>query len=462
MRVVLVDPPKPRWWLLADTVMPPIGLAYIASFLRSKGIWVRILDCTALGWGWERLASAFEKLRPDVVGVGGPTCYSKRALRVLEMAKELLGPDVLTVAGGPHFSLLAEHELSSNDFLDVVVVGEGELTAYELVKAVEEGRPLKGILGLAFRDEGGHIVFTGERPLVKDLDSLPMPAWDLLPMERYRLVAWGKRATMLVSSRGCPFNCSFCSERIFWRGVWRPHSPGRVVDEMALVRTKYGKDLIWFGDDTFNLSRERNIAICREILERGLNVSWGIEARADLIVRDRDILGLMKEAGLFWVLMGVEGASDAELRRYGKGITLRQVREAFRALREHDIITQAMFIIGERWDTKASILAKERLAEELDADFVIFTPLTPFPGTPLYELAKSQGWIEEKDWSKYDLAHVIMPTETLSKREVRALMIACYRRFFLRPIKLLKGLTSRNPYRRAVNAYFLRRMLFGR
>ena len=267
---------------------------------------------------------------------------------------------------------------------------------------------------------------------------------------------------MLVSSRGCPFNCSFCSERIFWRGVWRPHSPGRVVDEMALVRTKYGKDLIWFGDDTFNLSRERNIAICREILERGLNVSWGIEARADLIVRDRDILGLMKEAGLFWVLMGVEGASDAELRRYGKGITLRQVREAFRALREHDIITQAMFIIGERWDTKASILAKERLAEELDADFVIFTPLTPFPGTPLYELAKSQGWIEEKDWSKYDLAHVIMPTETLSKREVRALMIACYRRFFLRPIKLLKGLTSRNPYRRAVNAYFLRRMLFGR
>ena len=462
MRVVLVDPPKPRWWLLADTVMPPIGLAYIASFLRSKGIWVRILDCTALGWGWEHLASALEKLRPDVVGVGGPTCYSRRALRVLEMAKELLGPDVLTVAGGPHFSLLAEHELSSNDFLDVVVVGEGELTAYELVKAVEEGRPLKGILGLAFRDENGRVVFTGERPLIKDLDSLPMPAWDLLPMERYRLVAWGKRATMLVSSRGCPFNCSFCSERIFWRGVWRPHSPGRVVDEMELVRTKYGKDLIWFGDDTFNLSRERNIAICREILERGLDVSWGIEARADLIVRDRDILGLMKEAGLFWVLMGVEGASDAELRRYGKGITLRQVREAFRALKEHDIITQAMFIIGERWDTKASILAKERLAEELDADFVIFTPLTPFPGTPLYELAKSQGWIEEKDWSKYDLAHVIMPTETLSRREVRALMIACYRRFFLRPIKLLKGLTSRNPYRRAVNAYFLRRMLFGR
>ncbi|HDI00805.1 MAG TPA: radical SAM protein, partial [Candidatus Bathyarchaeota archaeon] len=459
---VLVDPPKPRWWLLADTVMPPIGLAYIASFLRSKGIWVRILDCTALGWGWEHLASALEKLRPDVVGVGGPTCYSKRALRVLEMAKELLGPDVLTVAGGPHFSLLAEHELSSNDFLDVVVVGEGELTAYELVKAVEEGRPLKSILGLAFRDENGRVVFTGERPLIKDLDSLPMPAWDLLPMERYRLVAWGKRATMLVSSRGCPFNCSFCSERIFWRGIWRPHSPGRVVDEMELVRAKYGKDLIWFGDDTFNLSRERNIAICREILERGLDVSWGIEARADLIVRDRDILGLMKEAGLFWVLIGVEGASDAELRRYGKGITLRQVREAFRALREHDIITQAMFIIGERWDTKASILAKERLAEELDADFVIFTPLTPFPGTPLYELAKGQGWIEEKDWSKYDLAHVIMPTETLSRREVRALMIACYRRFFLRPIKLLKGLTSRNPYRRAVNAYFLRRMLFGR
>ena len=460
--MVLVDPPKPRWWLLADTVMPPIGLAYVAGFLRSKGVWVRVLDCTALGWDWEHLATALEKLEPDVVGVGGPTCYSRRALKVLRMAKELLGPGVLTVAGGPHFSLLAEEELRSNDFLDVIVVGEGELTTYELVRAIEEGRPLTSVLGLALRDERGNVVFTGERPLIKDLDSLPMPAWDLLPMDRYKLVAWGKRATMLVSSRGCPFNCSFCSERIFWRGVWRPHGARRVVDEMELVEDRYGKDLIWFGDDTFNLSRSRNVAICREIIERGLGVAWGIEARADLVVRDEDIIGLMREAGLFWVLIGVEGASDAELRRYGKGVTLKQVKRAFKVLKEHDIITQAMFIIGERGDTKASILAKERLAEELDADFAIFTPLTPFPGTPLYELAEREGWIEERDWSKYDLAHVIMPTETLSRREVRALMIACYKRFFLRPIKLLRGLASRNPYRRAVNAYFLRRMLFGR
>jgi len=121
-----------------------------------------------------------------------------------------------------------------------------------------------------------------------------------------------------------------------------------------------------------------------------------------------------------------------------------------------------MFIIGERHDDKASIMAKERLAEELDADFAIFTPLTPFPGTPLYEEARKKGWIEVNDWSKYDLAHVIMPTEHLSRKEVHALMITCYKKFFLRPLKLLKGLLSPNPYRRAVNAYFLRRMIFGR
>jgi len=462
MRVLLVDPPKPRWWLLADTVMPPIGLAYVAGFLRARGIWVRIIDCTALRWDWRRLREAMARLEPDVVGVGGPTCYARRALEVLRMAKEELGPDVLTVAGGPHFTLTAHESLAESPFLDVIVMGEGELTAYELVRAVEEGRDLRSVRGLALRDGSGRVITTGERPLIKDLDSLPLPAWDLLPMERYRLVAWGKRATMLVSSRGCPFKCSFCSERIFWRGVWRPHGPKRVVDEMELVAKRYGKDLIWFGDDTFNLDRRRNIAICREIIERGLNVAWGIEARADLIVRDKDIIGLMKEAGLFWVLVGVEAATDAELRRLGKGITMAQVREAFRVLRDHDIITQAMFIIGERKDTKASILAKERLAEELDVDFAIFTPLTPFPGTPLYEQALREGWIEVHDWSKYDLAHAIMPTETLSRREVEALMLVCYRRFFLRPLKLLRGLTSRNPYRRAVVAYFLRRMVFGR
>ncbi len=462
MRVVLVDPPKPRWWLLADTVMPPVGLAYIAGFLRSKGIWVRVLDCTALRWDWRHLARALEHLRPDVVGVGGPTCYADRALKALAMAKELLGPDVLTVAGGPHFTILAEETLRGHDYVDVVVLGEGELTAYELVRALEEGRPLGSVLGLALRGPGGRVLFTGERPLIKDLDSLPMPAWDLLPMDRYRLVAWGKRATMLVSSRGCPFSCSFCSERVFWRGVWRPHGPKRVVDEMELMVARYGKDLIWFGDDTFNLDRRRNMAICQELLERGLDVAWGMEARADLLARDKDLIGLMKEAGLFWVLLGVEGASDAELRRYGKGITLRQVREAVRALKDHDIIVQAMFIIGERKDTRASILAKERLAEELDVDFAIFTPLTPFPGTPLYEQAKREGWLEVRDWSKYDLAHAVMPTETLSRREVQALMVACYRRFFLRPGKILRGLLSRNPYRRAVNAYFLRRMIFGR
>jgi len=462
MRVLLVDPPKPRWWLLADTVMPPIGLAYIAGYLRAMGLWVRVVDCTALRWDWERLREAISRLEPDVVGVGGPTCYAKRALEVLRIAKEELGPDVLTVAGGPHFTFTAEESLLENPFLDVVVLGEGELTMYELVRAFGRGEALGSVKGIAFRDELGRVVRTGERQLIEDLDALPFPAWDLLPMERYRLVAWGKRATMLVSSRGCPFKCSFCSERIFWRNVWRPHGPKRVVDEMELVVKRYGKDLIWFGDDTFNLSRTRNVAICKEIIERGLKVAWGIEARADLIARDKDIIGLMKDAGLFWVLIGVEAASDAELRRLGKGSTLSQVREAFKVLKDHDIITQAMFIIGERYDTRETILAKERLAEELDADFAIFTPLTPLPGTPLYELAEREGWIEVRDWSKYDLAHAIMPTETLSRREVEALMVLCYKRFFLRPLKLLRGLTSRNPYRRAVNAYFLRRMVFGR
>ena len=458
MRVLLVDPPKRPWPLLRDTVIPPIGLAYLASYLRASGVEVNVLDCTALNIGWDGLRGILERLEPDLVGAGGPTCYSGEAARVLSIAKDAV-PGVVTVAGGPHFTFTAEESLLRHPQIDFIVLGEGEKTLAELVRALEGGGRLRDVKGLALR-RGGEVLFTEPRPLIKDLDSLPIPAWDLLPMQKYRLSAWGN-AMMLTSSRGCPFKCRFCSERVFWGGVWRGHSPGRVVYEMELVWRKYGKKIIWFGDDTFNVDRERLLGIAEEIVERGLNVAWGFEGRADLILRDRDIIGRLREAGLFWVLVGVEASSDEELKRYGKGITLEQARQAFKILKEHDIITQAMFVVGERKDTVETIRRKVELAKELDVDFAIFTPLTPLPGTPLYEEAKAKGWLEVDDYSRYDFAHAVMPTETLTRREVDRLIAQCYMSFYARPTKILRALLSRNPYRRAVIRHFLKLVLFG-
>ncbi len=458
MRVLLIDPPKPKWWLLADTVLPPIGLAYLAGYLRERGVDVRVLDCTAEGVDWGELGREIERYSPDVVGSGGPTCYADKVARVLRIAKEV-DPGIVTVAGGPHFTLTYREGLRRYPEVDFVVLGEGEVTLYELVRALERGEGVNRVKGLAYR-RSGEVVTTGPRPLIRDLDSLPMPAWDLLPMERYRTVAWGS-ATMLVSSRGCPFSCSFCSERVFWRGVWRAHSAERVVAELELVAEKYGKRIVWFGDDTFNVDRGRLERICDLILERELNVNWGFEGRADLLWRDRDLLPRMREAGFFWALVGVESCFEDELERYGKRIPPELTVKVFKLLKEHDVISQAMFIIGERYDDERRILAKARFAVKLDPDFAIFTPLTPFPGTLLYEEALKEGLIEVFDYSKYDLAHAVMRTEYLSAREVQRLMGECYRMFYGRPWKIVKGALSRNRFRRAVNLYFFKRYIMG-
>lgn len=458
MRVLLVDPPKPRWWLLADTVLPPVGLAYLAGYLRERGVEVRVLDCTALGLDWEDLEREIERYAPDVVGVGAPTCYVKRAMKVFEIAKRV-DRDVVCVAGGIHFTLAFRESLRECEYIDYVVLGEGELTFYELLEALEGRKKLGGVKGVALR-RGGDVVTTGRRPLIRDLDSLPIPAWDLLPMERYRVVAWGS-ASMLVSSRGCPFECSFCSERVFWRGVWRAHSARRVVREMEILAEKYGKRVMWFGDDTFNLCRKRISEICELLLERGLDVSWGFEGRADLLWRDRDLLGKLRDAGFFWVLVGVESCFQDELDRYRKGISVEKIKEVFNALKEHDVVTQAMFIVGEKYDDEKRIEAKADFAIELDPDFAIFTPLTPFPGTPLYEEAEREGLLETRDFSKYDLAHAVMRTYYLSPREVEELMSLCYRKFYGRPLKVARGLLSKNKFRRAVNWYFFKRLIFG-
>lgn len=453
--VLLVDPPKEPWWLLGETVMPPLGLLYIASYLKSKDVDVALLDCQALGYSWRDLRSALETIKPSVVGVGGPTCYSYKALEVCRISKEV-DPSITTVVGGPHFTFTAEETLAESVHVDFVVRGEGEETMYELVKALlQGGLDVKKIKGLSYRDDL-HVRHNPPRPLIRNIDEIPMPDWSLLPMDKYKLVAWGSKAIMTLSSRGCPFKCNFCSEWMFWGGVWRPHSPQRVVNELEHLNKRYGKEVFWFADDTFNVDRGRLIAICREILDRGLNVHWGFEGRADLILRDLDILELMRNSGLFWVLVGVEASTDEELRSYNKGLTIRQVENAFKALKEHDIITQAMFIVGSREDDEASIKSKLKFALKLDPDFVIFTPLTPLPGTQLYEEAVREGWLSTRDYSKFDFAHAVLNTKHLSSRDVDELMIYCYRKFYNRPIKTLKGLLSRNRFRRAINAYFLK------
>ena len=438
-------------------MLPPLGLAYLAAYLREKGVEVEVLDCSALGLSWRGLEHELRTRKPDVVGVGAITCYIHLTAKVAEVAKEV-DSSITVVAGGPHPSLMPEQTLRSYSRIDYVVVGEGEQTLYQLVKCLEEGGDPKKVEGIAYRDKED-VRLTAPRKLIHDLDSLPQPAWDLLPMDRYRFVVWGRKLGMLVSSRGCPFTCSFCSERILWGSRWRAHSPKRMADDVEVLAKRYGRRIIWFGDDTFNLDRRRVEAFCDELSERSLDVEWSFEGRVDLLLRDKDLLPKMKRAGLAWVLLGVETPFEEELSFYGKGISAQQVFEAFKLLREHDVVSQAMIIIGAPSDTRESIRKKLEFVKKLDPDFAIFTPLTPLPGTPLYELAKREEWLVVEDFSKYDFAHAVMRTKELSPEEVQRLMNLCYQKFFARTSKVLRGVFSRNRHRRAIVRYFLKKSL---
>lgn len=206
---------------MGDCVSPPLGLAQLAAVLEAAGIEVDIIDCNASGVGWATLGEAIEYSQANIIGATATTPFFYDALRVMEIVKKL-SPEIVTVLGGPHVTFTAEETLSQHPEIDVIVRGEGEQTLLELVRCYEKGNDLSQVKGIAFRN-GRELILTPPQPLV-DVDELPLPAYHLLPMEKYYFTVFGKFVTIL-SSRGCPHRCTFCSEWKFWGGKWRPRDP---------------------------------------------------------------------------------------------------------------------------------------------------------------------------------------------------------------------------------------------
>ena len=251
----------------------------------------------------------------------------------------------------------AEETLCQHQEVDVIVRGEGEQTLLELVHCYEKGAALRQVKGIAFRD-GQDVVLTPPQPLV-DVDKLPLPAYHLLPMEKYHFTVFGKFATIL-SSRGCPHKCTFCSEWRFWGEQWRPRNPKKVVDEIETLHKRYGRECFWFGDDCFNVNAEHIRGICSEIMARKLDIAWYYQGRADLVIKHKDLLPRMRQAGNLMAQIGVESSTNKELEEFNKNLTVEQVKEAIDLLQKHGIVAQGLQIIGTRHDSASSISHKLR------------------------------------------------------------------------------------------------------
>lgn len=397
MNLLLVNPPMVR--RLVEP-LPPLGIAYLAAVLEERDVHVTLVDMDILNLSYEDYRSVVAREHPDVVGITGMTQQYLNGKKVAHITKQEI-PDCFVMMGGPHVTFCAPETLQECPEVDAVVRGEGEVTITEVIQYLEGERDAATVEGITYRD-GNTITSTQDRAYLEDVDSLPLPARHLLPLEKY-----SERGS-LITSRGCPGACSFCSSFRLLGAAFRGRSVERVVDELEYeLIEKYRYTTFFFIDDTFTFYPKRTRLICEEILRRGLTVEWGCNTRVDRV--SDELLQLMGEAGCIKICFGLESIHLKTLAMLGKNITPRQVREAVTLAHNHNIDVNLAFMLGLPGETPQMI--KETI--DFVADINLgprqeITPLNLYPGTALYERADELGMkFTAKDWSDYD--HPLFP-----------------------------------------------------
>jgi anaerobic magnesium-protoporphyrin IX monomethyl ester cyclase len=442
MKIALVNPPYPQS-VHSHPPFIPLGLGYLAAVAQNAGHEVTIIDCQAEKLTTEGFRSRIANTPFDVIGVTATTLLYKSAMQLVIIAKQVQ-PQAVTILGGSHGTFWDENALNECPSLDLIVRREGEQTFIELLEKFQGKSSLDNVLGITFRREG-KIIRTPDRPFIEDLDSLPFPAHDLMPLEK--LKHDGKILFPLVTSRGCVYWCDFCSTvRMFGRGYrWR--SAKNVVDEMQLVHDKYGVDQVTFYDDAFSVDRARVMKICEELRVRKLDLTWDCGTRVDMV--DREMLQTMHDAGCFAVWLGVESGSEKILGAMNKSIKLDQTRKAFKTANKVGLMTIANTVIGFPGETEQTARETIRFVKELNPDSIGFYVATPYPGTPMYEQVKKEGWLKITDFDKYDTAIPTFETPWLSMEKLAEIRYKAYQEFYLRPGYVLKMLRRGGIYGRA-------------
>jgi anaerobic magnesium-protoporphyrin IX monomethyl ester cyclase len=457
LKVLFVEPPKDIWFVMGEYLPPPYGIIQLAAYLEKhdKGLELEVLDCNAEKVDWAKMEKRIVSSNPDVVASSSlATCNTYAVAKTLETAKRMV-PRVLTVTGGQHFTATAKESLEAYPEIDAIIQGEGEQTLLELVRSHRDKKPFSEIKGITYR-QGNQIYSNAPRPLIENLEDLPFPGYHLVKdlVGKYHFSAMAGKNTayaLIEGSRGCNHECTFCSQWRHWQARWRVKPAKRIAEEMKYCNENFGSKFIWLTDDNFGAGN-RPQEIAEEIIKQEMthDATWFVQARCDDIIRNKDILPKLRKSGLIWVLLGVENSSPATLEGFKKGITPQEAKTAVKLLKDNGIFAHAMLIIGQRKDNRKSIAQLKEFANELDPDFVMFGILTPFPGTDIYDEATRNGWIEDKNWSHYDMIHAIMPTETLSTQEVQEELYGCYRDFYGSWNRRFKGLFSSNQLKRKV------------
>jgi anaerobic magnesium-protoporphyrin IX monomethyl ester cyclase len=452
MDVLLIKPSARRIYeRVSPSLHEHIGLEYIAGSLRAKGVAVGMVDLEVTPLDDPQLGDSIARGRPAVLGISVATSNLQAAAGIVAIARQRLA-GALIVVGGPHVSALPEESLAATG-ADVAVVGEGEHSFVELVEHQLGGGDWTELPGLCFLPPGapasGGYHRGPPRPLIEPLDPLPFPVRDLVPRDRYGyyvpipLPRGHKRAVFasMLTSRGCPFSCIFCSSKSTFGSRYRARSVEDVCREIEGLVGDFGVNLIYFNDDTFTLDKARIHALCDQILARRIPISWLAETRVDCV--SRELLAHMSAAGCKILTFGIEAGHPATLERIRKGITVEQVRSAFSWARAAKLRVQANFMLGHPGETRREMEATIALAKELEPFIVGFYNLLPLPGTVLHDMASQRGALDTGFYS--DLMFFDRPPLTLcelSPDELLAMQQRAYREYYLRPSQVLAKLLS--------------------
>lgn len=445
--IVLISPHQPKTAKILRTasgITQPLSISYIASFLIKNGYSVKIIDNDIENLTPIDLETRIKNFNPISVGITVSTSSTNTAIEIAKIVKKING-EIKVIAGGIQPTILP-HILLKNNEIDICVMGEGEITSLELLRAIKYNRDISEINGIAYK-KNGEIKITEPRKLIDNLDELPIPAYELLPMNRYTLPA-SRRLTSypiasVITSRGCPYLCKFCSHNTVFKNKVRFRSPENVLEEMKYLRKKFDVREFVFWDDSILLDKNRAIKIFNMIKKELPDIYFTCSSRVDHI--NEGIAKLMYEAGCRMILFGAESGSQKILDSINKQITVGQTIKAVEICRNNKIMSFCSFIIGTPEETKETLEETRRFVLKLDPDFAIFTIFTPLPGSYYFNRLINNGEIDigSANWNDYinllsSSAPAASVNSDLTKEELVYYQKKLFRDFYLRSSYILK------------------------
>jgi radical SAM superfamily enzyme YgiQ (UPF0313 family) len=385
----------------------PLGLAYLAAVLEKGGYELTLLDCPALDIDHEKMGAKLASFRPDVVGITSLTPTVKSTLLAAQVAKETC-PNAPVVLGGPHATFMDSQILSENPDVDIIVRGEGEQTILELLQNLSDPGDLQSVSGISFK-KNGQVIRMPNRPFIQNLDELPRPAYHYFALDKYQF--FGKRILPILTSRGCPFQCSYCVSSRMIGKTFRPRDPNHVVDELEWLKSEYRAGAFSFYDDAFTYDGPRAIKICEEIKKRNIGVPWDCQTRVDRI--SKEILAKMRDADCQLVSFGAESGCQKILDSVNKRTTIEQNEKAIKMAKEIGLSVAMSVIIGYPGETENTLKQTFDFIRRTKADYVYLCLATPYPGTSLRSTLQDLGWAMSSEWERYDLQTLVFENPLL-------------------------------------------------